>query len=85
MVGMTSTSAVKTSCSPSAKLVTSTAGWPSTCSSLLAHGVAVEARDGVVDGLLEHDTATDPLVEHGGGHLARAEARGCGPAAPTLR
>jgi hypothetical protein len=42
---------------------------------VLAHGLGIDLRDGVLDDLLEDDGTTDPLVEDAVGHLAGAEAR----------
>lgn len=40
----------------------------------LVDGLGVELREGVVDGLLQHRTTAEPLVDHSGRDLALAEA-----------
>ena len=72
--GRTSTSAVKVSFSPSSSSVTSTSGRPTGATPVSVDGLAVQAREGLLHGLLEHDAAADALVEDARRHLARAEA-----------
>ena len=72
--GRTSTSAAKDSCSPSSMPVTSTCGRRDRVDAGLLDGLAVQARHGLLHGLLEHDAAADALVEDALRDLAGAEA-----------
>ena len=74
MAGRMSTSAVKFSVSPSFSSVMSTSGWPSGVDLRLVDRLGVELRERVVDGLLQHGTAAEPLVDDPGRDLALAEA-----------
>ena len=73
-LGRTSTSAVKASSLPSSSLVISTLGLTEREDVVLGHRLAVQLRDGLVDRLLEHGTAADPLVDHARRDLPGPEA-----------